>query len=213
MAGSSPVFCTSVVRTCAARSTGWTPDRPPFRFPTGVRTASTMTASRLKSISSFCMANFVVGALFNSWIQRDDFAFRPRYADHHGLVQRALLGAEHRIAMVGNSVDDGCFACSADTPFTAADDVHSVFVAQDFEYRFVPGNGGPHATVIQDHVKRNVHLSVPLQHPGSEESLKVKALGRPHAASLLDRADQARRAAAADEGPRLGSAPDGGPVP
>lgn len=41
-AGSTPDRSTSAFRTCAPRSAGWTADRPPFRRPTGVRTASTM---------------------------------------------------------------------------------------------------------------------------------------------------------------------------
>ena len=43
--GSAPVLAMSSVRTCAARSTGCTADRPPFRLPTGERTAPTMYAS------------------------------------------------------------------------------------------------------------------------------------------------------------------------
>src|SRR5579875_584930 len=43
-AGSTPVRETSSASTCAARSTGWTEDSPPFRRPTGVRTAPTMYA-------------------------------------------------------------------------------------------------------------------------------------------------------------------------
>src|SRR5437879_5876884 len=43
--GSAPVRAISSVSACAARSTGWTDARPPFRLPTGVRTAPTMYAS------------------------------------------------------------------------------------------------------------------------------------------------------------------------
>ena len=43
--GSAPVRAISSVRTWAARSTGCTAARPPFRLPTGVRTAPTMYAS------------------------------------------------------------------------------------------------------------------------------------------------------------------------
>src|SRR5271165_2094016 len=45
-AGSVPERSASARSTCADRSTGCTPDRAPFRFPTGVRTAATITASR-----------------------------------------------------------------------------------------------------------------------------------------------------------------------
>src|SRR5215211_8082379 len=44
-AGSTPERSTRLVRTCADRSAGCTPDSPPLRLPTGVRTASTITAS------------------------------------------------------------------------------------------------------------------------------------------------------------------------
>src|ERR1700722_12287227 len=43
--GSAPVRVISSDRTWAARSPGCTPDTPPFRRPTGVRTAPTMYAS------------------------------------------------------------------------------------------------------------------------------------------------------------------------
>ena len=43
--GSAPVRVISSRSTCAARSAGWIPDSPPFRRPTGVRTAPTMYAS------------------------------------------------------------------------------------------------------------------------------------------------------------------------
>ena len=43
-AGSTPVRSISSRSTCAARSTGCTPDSPPLRLPTGVRTAPTMYA-------------------------------------------------------------------------------------------------------------------------------------------------------------------------
>jgi hypothetical protein len=43
--GSAPVRVISSLSTCAARSTGWTPDSPPFRRPIGLRTAPTMYAS------------------------------------------------------------------------------------------------------------------------------------------------------------------------
>src|SRR3954466_10016299 len=46
-AGSMPERSASEVSTCADRLTGCTPDRPPLRLPTGVRTASTITASRM----------------------------------------------------------------------------------------------------------------------------------------------------------------------
>src|SRR5215468_3676182 len=45
-AGSMPVRPVSVRSTCADRSTGCTPASAPFRLPTGVRTAATITASR-----------------------------------------------------------------------------------------------------------------------------------------------------------------------
>ena len=44
-AGSTPLRSTTWRSVCAARSAGCTPDRPPLRLPTGVRTASTMNAS------------------------------------------------------------------------------------------------------------------------------------------------------------------------
>src|SRR4051794_39274727 len=45
-AGSTPVRSTIACSTRADRSAEWMPARPPLRLPTGVRTASTMTASR-----------------------------------------------------------------------------------------------------------------------------------------------------------------------
>src|SRR6516164_7962377 len=46
-AGSSPARLAISVSTSADRSTGCTPASPPPRLPTGVRTASTITASRI----------------------------------------------------------------------------------------------------------------------------------------------------------------------
>src|SRR6202045_2250845 len=43
--GSAAVLAISSVSTCAPRSAGCTPARPPFRLPTGVRPAPTMYAS------------------------------------------------------------------------------------------------------------------------------------------------------------------------
>ena len=43
--GSTPARSARALSTCADRSTGCTPDSAPFRFPTGVRTAATITAS------------------------------------------------------------------------------------------------------------------------------------------------------------------------
>src|SRR5687768_2765802 len=42
-----PVRSARACSTWADRSAEWMPDRPPFRLPVGVRTASTMTASRM----------------------------------------------------------------------------------------------------------------------------------------------------------------------
>src|SRR4051794_37634366 len=78
-AGSTPARCTRLFSTCADRSAGWTPERPPFRFPTGVRTASTITASRMCAPS--------VGRR------------RPsRYEDRSAVLpdRRALLGERRR---------------------------------------------------------------------------------------------------------------------
>lgn len=44
--GSTPERSCSDFRTWADRSSGCVPESPPLRLPTGVRTASTMTASR-----------------------------------------------------------------------------------------------------------------------------------------------------------------------
>jgi hypothetical protein len=41
-AGSMPVRSTTPLIAWAPRSAGWTPDKPPPRLPTGVRTVSTM---------------------------------------------------------------------------------------------------------------------------------------------------------------------------
>src|SRR5271157_1787683 len=51
-AGSRSLRSTRARRGCAARSTGCHPDRFPLRFPTGVRTASTITASLMGDILS-----------------------------------------------------------------------------------------------------------------------------------------------------------------
>src|SRR4051794_2826003 len=45
--GSTPARPTRALSTCADRSAGCTPDSPPLRLPVGVRTASTITASRM----------------------------------------------------------------------------------------------------------------------------------------------------------------------
>ena len=45
-AGSIPLRSASAASTRADKSTGCTPDSPPLRLPTGVRTAATITASR-----------------------------------------------------------------------------------------------------------------------------------------------------------------------
>src|SRR5215210_1265453 len=45
--GSTPARSTRLLSTCADRSAGCTPESPPLRLPTGVRTASTITASRM----------------------------------------------------------------------------------------------------------------------------------------------------------------------
>src|ERR1700739_4558078 len=52
IAGSMPVRSTSSQRTTAERSAGCIPDSPPLRLPTGVRTASTITASRIFPLPS-----------------------------------------------------------------------------------------------------------------------------------------------------------------
>src|SRR3954463_10279178 len=52
IAGSMPDRSASAVRTCAERSTACTPDSPPPRLPTGVRTAAQMTASRMDELPS-----------------------------------------------------------------------------------------------------------------------------------------------------------------
>src|SRR4051794_7878946 len=49
--GSTPARSTSALSTCADRSAVCTPDNPPLRLPTGVRTASTITASRMSLTS------------------------------------------------------------------------------------------------------------------------------------------------------------------
>src|ERR1700710_353311 len=49
-AGSMPVRSASAWSTMAERSTACTPDRPPPRLPTGVRTAAQMTASRMERL-------------------------------------------------------------------------------------------------------------------------------------------------------------------
>src|SRR6266536_4374148 len=46
-AGSTPERSTTSFSTVARRSTGWVPASDPFRLPMGLRTASTMTASRM----------------------------------------------------------------------------------------------------------------------------------------------------------------------
>src|SRR4051794_15156594 len=48
-AGSMPVRSTSARSVCAARSTGWVPASLPLRRPSGVRTASTMTAVGMRT--------------------------------------------------------------------------------------------------------------------------------------------------------------------
>src|SRR5215475_9609584 len=50
--GSIPARSTNVLSTNADRSAACTVESPPFRLPTGVRTASTMTASRMANLHS-----------------------------------------------------------------------------------------------------------------------------------------------------------------
>src|SRR5215218_8672651 len=64
-AGSSPARSTRAVSTCADRSAGCTPDSPPLRLPTGVRTASTITASGIEPpppMSVVCIAQYGAAA-------------------------------------------------------------------------------------------------------------------------------------------------------
>jgi hypothetical protein len=51
--GSTPVRSSSARMTCAPRSAGWAPARPPPRRPTGVRTASTRYASATRAPLSY----------------------------------------------------------------------------------------------------------------------------------------------------------------
>src|SRR5918993_1403474 len=54
--GSTPARSASALSTCADCSAGWTPESPPLRPPTGVRTASTITASRMVLAPPACVA-------------------------------------------------------------------------------------------------------------------------------------------------------------
>src|ERR1700760_1701264 len=45
-----PERSASALSTWADRSAGWTSFKPPFRLPIGVRTASTITASRMATL-------------------------------------------------------------------------------------------------------------------------------------------------------------------
>ena len=49
-AGSIPERSASALSTRADKSAGCTPDSPPLRLPTGVRTAATITASRTEAV-------------------------------------------------------------------------------------------------------------------------------------------------------------------
>src|SRR6266498_1289348 len=51
--GSTPARLTASFSTSARRSTGWMALSDPSRFPIGVRTASTMTASRISGITTY----------------------------------------------------------------------------------------------------------------------------------------------------------------
>src|ERR1700755_1720084 len=50
MSGSMPARSTSAVTTRGERSAACISDRPPLRLPTGVRTASAMTVSRIRGL-------------------------------------------------------------------------------------------------------------------------------------------------------------------
>src|SRR3990170_1704674 len=85
-AGSMPDRSTAALRTSARRSTGCQPDRLPLFLPTGLRTASTMTASRMGS--SFREDYLLAGNIF-------DATPRPSCRQPRGLAEvRARVGPE-----------------------------------------------------------------------------------------------------------------------
>src|SRR5213592_699708 len=57
--GSTPALVTTSCITVASRSTGWMPANDPLRLPIGLRTASTITASRRDGMVRLLFAELV----------------------------------------------------------------------------------------------------------------------------------------------------------
>src|SRR5580704_1123576 len=74
-AGSVPERSASACSTCADRSTGCTPDSAPFRFPTAVRTAATITASRTR-VASFTSSSRYLPA-YHAWTRLPSYEPKP----------------------------------------------------------------------------------------------------------------------------------------
>src|SRR3954452_4293799 len=77
--GSTPARSTSALSTCADRFVGCTPDNPPLRLPTGVRTASTITASRMSTPSVDGPGS--AGCHADRPVEADDLAVEHRIGD------------------------------------------------------------------------------------------------------------------------------------
>src|SRR5436305_5483731 len=81
--GSTPARSSSSFRTTADRSAACMPDNPPLRFPTAVRTASTMTVSRMYLLR-----------LLRSWYRPPTSKRRLASLGESGIGGRGVRGRE-----------------------------------------------------------------------------------------------------------------------
>src|SRR6266545_6310939 len=95
--GSTPERSAMACSTWARRSTGWVPASDPFRLPIGLRTASTMTASRMVRLLPSS------GAMSRSGAARD----RPRYLPNGNKCRDPLYGRSARSRNGGSVVRVG----------------------------------------------------------------------------------------------------------
>src|SRR5262249_44084779 len=110
--GSAPVRSISSRRTPASRSTGWTPDSEPFRLPIGVRTAPTITASRVELMTAPLLRPAHGGgngdqSQHDRYAQGDDqddpaFGDERDHADQHTEPSRGARRAQQYRRMTGS---------------------------------------------------------------------------------------------------------------
>src|SRR5207302_693618 len=87
----TPARLTASFSTSASRSTGWTSLRLPFRFPIGLRTAPTMTASRISGIEGSFLATLAAGLIPTT--------YRRVTNAHHAHIPRARVEGGMRVCL------------------------------------------------------------------------------------------------------------------